>query len=150
MKVEGKMVNDWFIGKQRHSIDDKNRVFIPSKFREKLGDKVYITKSLTEKCIRLYSADGFSKYIEETIDKLPKIEAGEKIAWLGANSEELNIDAQGRIALPSEYKEYASITKNVVSSGAFYYVCMWDENIFDSQEAENNINDLRKYIQSKE
>ncbi len=150
MKVGEYTVAEWLIGKQRHTIDDKNRVFIPSKFLKKLGERIFVTKSLTGRCIRIYSKEGFDEYLTETVSKLPKVKAGEMISWLGSNSEELPVDAQGRIALPAEYRDFAGLKKNVVSSGAFDYVEMWDEERFDKQNTEMDIDGIRALLESRE
>lgn len=150
MEVEGNAVAEWIIGKQRHTIDDKNRVFIPSKFLKKLGERIFVTKSLTGSCIRIYSLEGFDKYVEETVSRLPKMKAAEMLSWLGSNSEELQVDAQGRIAIPTEYRDFANLKKNVVSSGAFTHVEMWDEETFDKQDSGMSIGDIRATLESSE
>ena len=33
-----------FVGSYTHTIDAKNRVFIPAKYREELGEEFYITR----------------------------------------------------------------------------------------------------------
>jgi MraZ protein len=150
MKVEEQPMSEWLIGKSKHSIDDKNRVFIPSKFRDKLGDSVIVTKSLTGRCLRIYSKSGFDLFLQDTVKKLPKISAGEMISWIGSNSEELLVDGQGRIALPPEYKDFAGLKKNVVSSGAFEYVEMWDEELFEAKDSSMDIDAIRQMLQSRE
>ena len=43
------------LGEYRHVIDTKNRLFIPAKFREELGESFYITRKIMEKCLAIYS-----------------------------------------------------------------------------------------------
>lgn len=143
-------MSEWLIGKQRHTIDDKNRTFIPAKFRTKLGDKIYVTKSFSNKCLCLYSEEGFNTYKEQIIGKLKKVKGAAVLSWLGANSEELAVDGQGRIALPAEYRKYAGLEKNVVSSGAFDYVELWDEETFDAQDQSMDVADIRALLESAE
>ena len=47
-----------FFGEYKHSIDKKGRAFIPSKFREELGETFMICRSIDSRpCLRLYSMD---------------------------------------------------------------------------------------------
>lgn len=138
------------IGKQRHTIDEKNRTFIPAKFRAKLGDSIFVTKSFNYKCLCLYSKDGFDQYIENIVNKLPKVKGAAVISWLGSNSEELQVDGQGRIALPLEYRQFAGLDKNVVSSGAFDHVELWDETTFDEHDSSTDLAYVKSLLESVE
>lgn len=143
-------MDDWLIGKQRHTIDSKNRTFIPAKFRAKLGDIVYLTKSFNNECLCLYSREGFRKFKDEIIEKLPKIKGAAAISWLGRNSEELTVDGQGRIALPGDYRKFAHLETNIVSSGAFDCVEIWDEATFDQKDAEISFEEIRALMMDSE
>ena len=55
--------NMFFIGTYNYNLDDKNRLTMPSKLREQLGAKVYVTLGL-DKCLAIYPVETFEK-IEE-------------------------------------------------------------------------------------
>lgn len=150
MKVGDDTVLEQLIGKQRHTIDDKNRTFIPAKFRTKLGDSIYVTKSFNYKCLCLYSKEGFDIYMKDLVNKLPKVKGAAVISWLGANSEEIQVDGQGRIALPLEYRQFAGLDKNVVSSGAFDHVELWDEQTFDEHDTSIDLAYVKSLLESVE
>ncbi len=132
-------------GSQRHTIDAKNRLFVPAKYREELGTKIVVTKSLTSKCIRIYSLENW-KLFEEKISTLPEMASYEVISWLYANSEDMEIDAQGRLALPVQYLDYAGITKNIVSAGVKDHMEIWDEETFDNKMENTNVDELRNFL----
>lgn len=123
------------IGKQYHTIDEKNRTFIPAKFRSKLGDTIIVMNSAKENCLCLYSKESFYKYFDDIVANLRKVVDEDALTWLGANMEELQVDGQGRIALPMEFREKAGLEKNVVSTGSFDHVKLWDEKIFEQSMA---------------
>ena len=50
-------------GEYRHGLDPKNRVFIPAKLREELGETFIVVKDLREKCLKIYSQAEWDKYI---------------------------------------------------------------------------------------
>ena len=58
-----------FIGEYEHSVDQKGRIIIPSKYREELGSVFYVTKGL-EKCLYVYSSAEWNK-IQEKLEQLP-------------------------------------------------------------------------------
>lgn len=132
-------------GSQRHTIDSKNRMFVPAKYRDELGTEIVITKSLTSKCIRVYSLENW-KVFEEKISSLPEMASYDVISWLYANSEDMEIDSQGRIALPAQYIKYAGITKNVVSAGVKNYMEIWDEEAFDNKMENTNVDELKNFL----
>ena len=53
------------LGEYRHVIDAKNRLFIPAKFREELGETFYITRKVMEKCLAIYSEAEWQKFSEK-------------------------------------------------------------------------------------
>ena len=62
----------------RHSIDVKKRLFIPAKYREELGEKFFITRSLREKCLMVYSGSEWEKYVAP-LENIPRKEQDEYI-----------------------------------------------------------------------
>lgn len=132
-------------GEQKHTIDSKNRLFIPSKYREELGTKVVVAKSVTAKCIWIYSKENWDRF-EEKISSLPQISAYEAVSWLYVNSEDLEIDTQGRIAIPPKYLKYAGITKNIVSTGVRDHMEIWDEETFEQKMENTDVSALRQFL----
>ncbi len=132
-------------GEQRHTVDSKNRLFVPSKYREELGTQVVVAKSITAKCIWVYSKENWEKF-EERINSIPQIEAAPVISWLYANSEDLEIDSQGRLALPVKFVKYAGIIKNIVSAGARDHLEIWEENEFDNFIDSADVSALRDIL----
>ena len=58
-----------FIGEYHHSIDDKGRLIIPSKFRSELGEKFILTRGI-ENCLFAYSETNWTKIINK-LETLP-------------------------------------------------------------------------------
>ena len=49
-------------GEFRHSLDAKNRIFMPAKLREELGETCMIARAIREKCLKVYSLEGWAAY----------------------------------------------------------------------------------------
>lgn len=136
------------IGKQRHTIDAKNRIFLPAKFREELGGDLVLAQSITGKCIRVYSSENWKKF-EEKIMALPEIELDDGQFWVFANAERAEVDAQGRIAIPNELKTYAGLTKDIVSVGRGERMEIWDEQEFEARQQSVDLNKLREALMKR-
>ena len=62
-----------FVGTYNHSLDSKKRVFVPSKFREELGNEFYITRKF-DAYLSIYTAEDWEAYVDK-ISKLPEADA---------------------------------------------------------------------------
>lgn len=115
-----------FIGEYEHSVDEKGRVLVPSKFRCKLDDKVIITKGL-EACLYIYTMEEWAKF-EEKLRSLPfsSKDARNFTRFFLAGAEECEIDKQGRVLLPANLREYAKLEKNITSIGVSNRIEIWN------------------------
>lgn len=116
-----------FIGEYQHAIDSKNRIIIPSKFREELGDAFILTKGL-DGCLYVYPMEEW-KLLESKLKRLPltnrNARAFVRFFFSGAN--EVNVDRQGRALVPQNLLEYASINKEIVSIGVSTRIEIWSK-----------------------
>ena len=96
-----------------HHIDEKGRVAIPVNLRKemKYGEKLMLTKGI-EKCIYVFTEEEWRKF-EERIREFPlwDEEKRKAVRYLLGESEETEIDAQGRILIPGNLMAYANISK---------------------------------------
>ena len=114
-----------FHGTYRNSIDNKNRMIVPSKFRDQLGGRCMLTKGFDE-CLYIYTMDDYED-MAARISKLPQSDRDfrEFIRDFFGNSVICDLDAQGRILIPPHLKAYAHITKDLVTMGAMDKVEIW-------------------------
>ena len=124
-----------FIGEYQHALDIKNRMIVPSKLREELGNKFVITKGL-DGCLYAYPLTEW-KILEEKLKTLPLTnkDARAFVRFFFAGACEVEMDKQGRGLIPQNLKEYAGIEKDIVSIGVLARVEIW------SKEKWNNYND---------
>jgi MraZ protein len=116
-----------FLGSYEYRIDAKGRVPLPPKFREKLKQGLVLTHGL-ERCITVYP---FSEWmgIAESSATLPPARSKERRMnrFIFATAFSMELDAQGRVALPIPLRQYAEIGENVVIVGANNYAEIWSE-----------------------
>ena len=130
----------FFIGTYNHSLDEKNRVILPSKLRDKLGQTVYITLGL-DKCLAIYPEETFVE-IASRLSKASSLEGdnrGYKRTFF-ANSYECDSDKQGRVQLSRELCEKCAIKKDVVIIGVDDHVEIWDREQYEIMSNENDGN----------
>jgi len=133
-----------FIGEYRHTIDEKKRLAVPAKFRKDLGSGAVITRGL-DNCLVVYP----EKEWETMADKLGKLPASQSEARgfariMLAGAMNVEFDKLGRILIPDYLKAYAFFKKNVVITGLYNRLEIWDEERWEEykNKAEKGVGDL--------
>jgi len=116
-----------FMGEYQHSIDIKGRLIIPSKLRDGLGDTFVITRGL-ENCLFVYPTQEWEQ-LELKLKELPftKKDVRAFTRFLLSGAVEAEIDKQGRVLVPSNLREFASISKECVIIGVSSRVEIWSK-----------------------
>lgn len=123
-----------FVGKFNNSIDGKSRMIVPAKFREDLGSKCVIAKSL-DKCLTIYPEEQWEKFVKEKLSVLPMGNEGARKLrrHFYSSAAECDVDKQGRLTIPQELKEYASIDKDLVTIGSDMTIEIWSKQNWDGE-----------------
>lgn len=127
-----------FMGEYHHTIDDKSRIVLPSKFRSLLGDKFIVARGL-EKCLYVYSIAEWKK-LENQLNTLPftKKDARIFVRSFFSGATECEFDRQGRTCLTSPLVSYAGLSKECVVIGANDRVEIWDQDAWNQFMLENS------------
>ncbi len=131
-----------FVGSYKHSLDAKKRVFIPSKFRDDLGEEFYITRKF-DTYLSIYTAEEWQAYVEK-IEKLPESEAVEIQDFLLGAAQKCVPDSSGRIILDEQLALHAGITKNIVFVGVGKQIRIWAEEIWSEREQSRDLSKMRE------
>lgn len=118
-----------FSGTTNQSIDSKGRIILPSKFREELGDTVYVTSGF-ENCVQILSAQQFDR-LREQIRQLPADKALSLQYILISPATEVTVSSQGRVMIAQKLREDASLTKEIVVVGMDTRIEVWDKDNFE-------------------
>ena len=126
-----------FTGTFQNSIDSKNRMIIPSRYRDQLGGHCMLTRGF-DKCLYIYSLEDY-KVLVDKIRKLPQSDRDVRkfIREFFSNTEECHLDSQGRILIPQHLRDYAGISKNLVTKGALDKIEIWSTEVLSDPEGEN-------------
>jgi len=116
-----------FRGTFEYSLDAKNRLTVPSKFRASLSDGVILAKGL-KPCIGIWAPAAFEAYAEAALAGLhPLSSQYEKLNDFFTNgSFDTELDAAGRVMVPKDLLKYAGLTKEVVVTGSGSRLEVWD------------------------
>ena len=116
----------------RHNVDAKNRLFIPAKYREELGESFYITRK-TEKCLAVYSEEEWGKFTQK-LNMLPDSKVGPLKQFIYSKTINVIPDSNGRVVLTPALTAYADIVKNVVIIGVGDHAQIWTEESWSAKE----------------
>lgn len=127
-----------FIGDIICKADSKCRVVVPASFRKVLASSLQpffvLRKNVFENCIDMYPLEEWERMIAGLKLKLNSFDAGH-VAFLREfyrGTQEVEMDANGRILLPRRMLEEAGIDKEMVLAGQGSLIQIWDVKVYES------------------
>ena len=130
-----------------HKIDKKGRVFIPSAFREELGESFIICRGIYGKrCLCVYSADEWKTLVEK-IGTLPGSKSSTVKRFLYDGAFNVEFDAQGRILVPPTLREYAQFENEVHIIGMDTNLEIWDSSIWSEENESNTLESISSVME---
>ncbi|WP_116113112.1 division/cell wall cluster transcriptional repressor MraZ [Austwickia chelonae] len=125
-----------FLGTHTPRIDDKGRLILPAKFRERLASGLVVTRG-QERCLYVFPADEFSR-IAGDLRAAPVTSKSVRDylrVLLSGASDEIP-DKQGRVTIPVSLREYAGLSRDVTVIGAGSRVEIWDSAAWQTYLSE--------------
>ncbi len=115
-----------FVGRHEHSLDTKGRIILPAKFRPDFERGGYLTEH-REGCLALWTPGEFQRQLQAMHQQAAEGRTARNRARLWAsNSHEVEIDKQGRMAIPARLREFASLEGDVLVHGAIDRIELWN------------------------
>ena len=126
-----------FFGSFEHSLDEKNRLLIPSRLRGQIGSKLFIMKGY-EGSLALYPEEGFQKHLKK-LESLPfESKISRDIERISLSSVfELDVDKVNRIQIPTALINKYGITKDVVVVGVIDHIEVWSKAKWEQYLKDN-------------
>ena len=124
------------IGQYLHTIDDKKRLSVPTKWRKVFGKSIVATRGL-DTCLFLYT----KKEWEKIAEKLANTSLGSKDSrdlnrFFLSGAVEIDIDSAGRILLPEYLKDFANLKDKIIFAGLYSRVEIWNETSWENKQKE--------------
>ena len=142
-----------FYGQKEQTIDEKNRLVLPSLYRNEFqGGTIYATLGL-DNCIELFPAEVYEDMARKYagLEQFDPTARKLKRAFL-SNTFPLQIDSHSRVLLPRELTAKVGLTRKVTLVGMMDHVEIWDKSAYDEEEAlekENFARNAQELIGSR-
>jgi MraZ protein len=126
-------------GEFRYSLDEKNRLMIPSRIRVEIpGNSVILTRGV-EQCLWLFTHEEWKKVCQSLIGSTSLFQEKARLMQrrIVAPAQETEVDRSGRIIIPPTLREFAGLKKECIILGIQTYLEIWDEGGYAAYLAEN-------------
>jgi MraZ protein len=140
------------LGEHEHSLDDKNRLTLPAKLREQLGERVVVTRGL-DGCLYVYAEAEWAQLAQRvgTLDPFSR-EARTMQRWFFASGSDAELDKQGRMVIPATLLKQAGIGREVTVAGVYDHLEIWDRAAWRDQQqtVEGSAEDVAERLASRD
>ncbi len=125
-----------FRGTFDYSLDAKNRLTVPARFRAALSDGAVLAKRVAG-CVAVWRPDDYDAYMQAALERFHPMspEAEQLERFFSANSHDTELDAAGRVMVPAFLLEHAGLAKEVVVTGAGRCLEVWDRGAWHAYNA---------------
>jgi MraZ protein len=128
------------IGEYIHTIDAKNRISLPAKFRKELGRSVIITPGL-DSCLFVFTKKEWEKVsqrLSDSANDLSFLKADQRSfnRYMFGRATEAEVDSIGRILLPDFLKERIALKGRAAVIGVKDRVEIWNEDSWTENQAK--------------
>lgn len=119
------------IGEYIHTIDEKNRMSLPVKFRKEMGKKIIITPGL-DSCLFIFTIkewEKVSKRLSDTNSDLSFLKADQRSfnRFMFGRAVDVEVDSIGRILIPDFLKDRINLKDKAAIIGVQDRLEVWNE-----------------------
>ena len=117
------------LGEYEHTIDEKNRLTLPAKFRQRFGDGAVLTRGM-DGCLYAYTREDWERLVDDRLRSLDTLSREARLVhrFFFSGAAEADLDRQGRVMLPAALIETANLKREVVVAGVFDHLEIWDRS----------------------
>ncbi len=128
-----------FIGEYQHTLDNKGRIIMPSKFRTGLGEDFVITKGL-DNCLFVYPKNEW-EVIENKLKELPLTnrDARAFVRFFFSGASEVSLDKQGRVLIPANLREHSKLEKDAIIIGVATRLEVWSKDLWENYNEDDSL-----------
>jgi MraZ protein len=119
-----------FRGTFDHTLDAKNRLTVPARYRSSLADGVVLALPVDLKpCVAIWHPGEYDRYTRRALEELPPLSSklSEMERFFYGKSQDAELDGAGRVIVPSFLSEHAGLAKEVVIVGAGDRMELWSK-----------------------
>jgi len=131
-----------FLGEYQPNLTEGSRLALPKKLREQiLGDEVVLSRGF-EKCIFVYDKqDWIIESQKQTDSPITDSKTRDLRRYMFAGASDSKLDSQGRVVIPTNLQDYASLNKSITVIGAGDHIEIWDTESWNQyfQNVQNSL-----------
>lgn len=137
------------LGEYDHTLDDKNRLTLPARFRQAFADGIVITRGM-DGCLYGYTKADWERFVGERLGRLDPLskEARQMSRFMFSGASETELDKQGRVMVPAALIAHARLDRDVVVAGVRDHVEIWDHSAWQTQleEVEGSVESVAERL----
>jgi len=125
------------LGEYEHTIDDKNRLTLPARFRGAFEQGIVVTRGM-DGCLYAYAPADWQQVVTSRLASLhPLSKEGRRMQrFFFAGAAEGSLDKQGRVGIPAALLQHAKLGRDVVVAGVNDHLEIWDRAAWRRELAE--------------
>lgn len=127
-----------FRGTFDHTLDAKNRLTMPARYRSALADGVVLAMHVDRQpCVAVWRPQEYEDYSRRALAGLPPLsrQLAEMERFLYGSSQEAELDAAGRVIVPAFLGEHAQLQKEIVIVGAGDRLELWNRDLWQRHQS---------------
>lgn len=126
-----------FLGTYDHTLDAKNRLTVPVRFRGPLGGGVIVSRGI-EPCVSVWTPTGFDEWKAEIVGALGgrTSKARSFMRIVSASAFETELDSAGRIMVPAKLVDHAELDREVAVIGNDDCFEIWDRTAWTTYDSD--------------
>lgn len=129
-----------FRGRYEHTMDEKGRTSVPSRYRDVLsaaGETRLVLTTGLDPCLVAYPVGEWIAF-EEKLARLPQFDASVKMLRriYVSGAVECDLDKHGRILVPANLRKHAGLDGDAMWAGMGRHAEIWAKERFDSLRDE--------------
>jgi len=140
------------LGEHEHTIDDKNRLTLPAKFRQAFADGLVLARGI-EDCLSAYPRSEWAATVASRLQELDPLSREGRLMqrFFFSGAAEAELDKQGRVMIPAPLAEHAGLGKEVVVAGIRDHLEIWDRAAWREHlhEIEGSAEDVAERLATK-
>ena len=137
------------LGEHEHTIDDKNRLTLPARFRNAFAEGVVLTRGM-DGCLYAYRQDDWEILVESRLAELdPLSKEGRRMSrFFFSGATEAELDKQGRVMIPAALIKHGGLGRDVVVAGVRDHLEIWDSAKWRTElnEVEGSAEDVAERL----
>ena len=126
-----------FRGQYEHSLDSKDRLTIPARWRAQLAEGVVLVAGL-DPCVEIYSSQGYEDFSQRFLADLNRLGRKGRMMYrrFNASAHDEALDGAGRIRIPGHLIAHAGLERQCMVVGVADHLEVWHPERWAEHYAE--------------